>query len=319
MEIAIAILIIIVCFLLYKLHKKQSIDNQKIKEYTEKKAKLQQEYHTLQTQIENSQNNLTDIENKYTVLLDQYSSKSAAIDSYIADLRARQEQQLAAAQHDKEISAQLKLEQLLRQYEEEVEAAKQETENFIAECQAEQEQIKKNTEEQAERYKSLLEPIKQYEKERQDKLFYTIQVPEEYHDDIDFLLNTVSLKVQHPDIISKLIWTEYIKPYMDETIKRVGIEDKPGIYKITNIENGKSYIGKSTNVKKRLQDHFKASVGLNSISWQAVHDEILHQGIWNWSIEIIIYCDKEQLSELEKYYIDFFKTQEWGYNKKQGG
>ena len=215
-EIAIAILLIIICFLLYKLHKKQKIDNQNIKEYTEKKTKLQQEYHILQTKIETSQNSLNDIENRYAVLLNQYSSKSAEIDDYINDLRTRQEQQLTAAQQDKESAAKIKFEQLLRQYQEEIEAAKQETENFIAECQAEQEQIKKSTEEQAERYKSLLEPIMQYEKDRQDKLFYTIQVPEEYRDDIDFLLNTVSLKVQHPDIISKLIWTEYIKPYMDE-------------------------------------------------------------------------------------------------------
>jgi excinuclease UvrABC nuclease subunit len=53
---------------------------------------------------------------------------------------------------------------------------------------------------------------------------------------------------------------------MDDTFKRVGIEDKPGIYKITNINTGKPYIGKSTNIKKRLQDHFKSAVGIQSIA-----------------------------------------------------
>lgn len=93
---------------------------------------------------------------------------------------------------------------------------------------------------------------------------------------------------------------------MDETIKRVGIKAEPGIYKLTNIENGKAYIGKSTDIKKRIQDHFKSSIGIASIAHQAVHDEILHTGFWNWSIEYIIYCDKADLNELEKYYIDFF-------------
>jgi len=72
--------------------------------------------------------------------------------------------------------------------------------------------------------------------------------------------------VQHPDIISKLIWAEYIKPNLDETFKRVGIEAKPGIYKITNIDSGKAYIGKSTDIKKRIADHFKSTVGIKSIA-----------------------------------------------------
>ena len=315
----VAILIAIICWLGYKLSIKRKTENNNLQEFLNKKIQAEQEYHTIQAKIDAAESSLSNLESKYQILLDKYSSENAKIDDYFSELRAKQEQQLETAQKDKELAAQLKFEKLLAQYEAEVTSAQEETQVIIEECLATQEQIKQDTAMQAERYSGILKPLMEYEKEKQDRLFYTIQVPEEYRDDIDFLLNTVSQKVQHPDIISKLIWTEYIKPYMDETIKRVGIEDKPGIYKITNLENGKSYIGKSTNVKKRLQDHFKASVGLNSISWQAVHDEILHQGIWNWSIEIIIYCDKEQLSELEKYYIDFFKTQEWGYNKKQGG
>lgn len=172
---------------------------------------------------------------------------------------------------------------------------------------------------QEERYESLLAPLQQYEKNKQEKLFYTIQVPDEYKQDIDFLLITVSQKVQHPDIINKLVWAEYVKPYIDETFKRVGITDDPGIYKLTNLDSGKAYIGKSTNIKKRISDHFKSSIGLSTISDQAVHHEILKTGFWNWIIEPIIYCEKDKLGELEKYYIDFFKTQEYGYNKRAGG
>ena len=172
---------------------------------------------------------------------------------------------------------------------------------------------------QEERYESLLAPLQQYEKDKQEKLFYTIQVPDEYKQDIDFLLTTVSQKVQHPDIINKLVWAEYVKPYIDETFKRVGITDDPGIYKLTNLDSGKAYIGKSTNIKKRISDHFKSSIGIKTIADQAVHHAILETGFWNWSIEYIIYCDKEKLNDLEKYYIDFFKTQEFGYNKNIGG
>ena len=125
--------------------------------------------------------------------------------------------------------------------------------------------------------------------------------------------------MRHPDIISKLVWSEYIKPYLDDTFKRIEIKAEPGIYKLTNINTNKPYIGKSTDVKKRITDHFKGSVGIRNIADQAVHHAILQDGIWNWTIEVITYCEKDKLSELEKYYIDFFKTQEYGYNKKEGG
>lgn len=262
---------------------------------------------------------LQEIENKYQQLNERYATESSQITNYFSNLQAQQEQQIEKIQKDKELAAKLKLENLLREYDEEAKSAQLATDDFIQYCKEKQQIIEQQTQEQENRYNALLNPLIQYEKDKQERLFYTIQVPEEYHNDINFLLTTVAEKVQHPDIINKLIWSEYIKPYMDETIKRVGIEDKAGIYKITNLENGKSYVGKSTNVKKRLQDHFKSSVGIKTIADQAVHHEILKTGIWNWSIEVIIYCDKEQLNELEKYYIDFFHSNTFGYNKTSGG
>lgn len=169
------------------------------------------------------------------------------------------------------------------------------------------------------RFESIERTLRQYDAEQQAKLFYTIQLPEEYQEDIEFLLTTVAAKVQHPDIISKLVWAEYVKPNLDDTFKRIEIKSEPGIYKLTSLQNGKCYIGKSTDVKKRITDHFKSTVGIKSIADQSVHHAILKEGFWNWQIEIITYCDKEQLSELEKYYIEFFKSQEFGYNRNAGG
>ena len=177
----------------------------------------------------------------------------------------------------------------------------------------------KSIEEAKERFESIERSLRTYDAEQQQKLFYTIQLPEEYKEDIEFLLTTVAAKVQHPDIISKLVWAEYVKPYLDDTFKRIEIKAEPGIYKLTSLQNGKSYVGKSTNVKNRIADHFKSSVGIKSIADQAVHHAILKEGFWNWLIEIITYCDKDKLNELEKYYIEFFKCQEYGYNRTQGG
>ena len=186
---------------------------------------------------------------------------------------------------------------------------------YFEECN----KIRSDTENMRQQYEALLEPIKQYLKEKQEKYFYTIQLPEEFRDDIEFLLTTVAAKVQHPDIISKLVWAEYVKPNLDNTFKRIEIKPDAGIYKLTSLETGMSYIGKSTNVKNRIADHFKSSIGIKSIADQAVHHAILKEGFWNWAIEVITYADKDKLNELEKYYIEFFKTQEFGYNKTGGG
>jgi hypothetical protein len=39
----------------------------------------------------------------------------------------------------------------------------------------------------------------------------------------------------HPDIISKLVWAEYVKPNLDDTFKRVEVKPEAGIYKLTSL------------------------------------------------------------------------------------
>ena len=203
--------------------------------------------------------------------------------------------------------------------EEQVDEVQAETNERIMSLSQAAQETQEKVDAEIARYKGLIGPIKLYEMEKQQRLYYTIQLPEEYQEDIDFLLTTVAAKVQHPDIISKLVWNEYVKNYLADTCKRVDIREEPGIYKLTSLVNGKSYIGKSTNVKKRIQDHFKSVVGIQSIADQAVHHAIRKEGFWNWTIEIVVYCEKEKLNELEKFYIDTFDTQNYGWNRNAGG
>lgn len=168
-------------------------------------------------------------------------------------------------------------------------------------------------------YENLIAPMKLLEQEQQKKYFWCIQIPEQDREDIHYLLTQVAPQVRNKDIIPKLVWSEYLQKLTQELMKRAKIEDKPGIYKITNVTTGKCYVGKSTKVKQRLIDHIKGSVGISTIADQAIHSAMLSEGLWNWTFECICYCEKEQLSEKEQYYINFFKSQEWGYNKTKGG
>ena len=277
---------------------------------------IAEQRHTIEEytdQIVNLQNKYKQELNKKTDDLNAYFENQKQLRQYDLDLNFERQEK------ERQESLDLRMRQMTQNAQEQVNKAESDARAQIEKFKQAQEDIASVTFAQEERYEALLEPLRKYEMEQQEKLFYTIQVPDEYKEDINFLVTTVSQKVQHPDIINKLVWMEYVRPYIEQTFKRVKIEDKPGIYKITNIDTGKCYIGKSTNLKKRITDHFKSSIGIKTIADQAVHHEIWKTGFWNWMIEPIIYCDKDQLSELEKYYISFFKSNEFGYNKTGGG
>lgn len=331
---AILILAIIIICLIYKLNKKQSINRDGLRklqaEIKTNEDRLQsicyetnqlvKEKATLTEQIEQYNNKILEVQKKYR---EELNRKTSDLDTYFINQKQLRQSELDTTfdqlWREKQQNLEFKYKQLLQEYQDKKDHAQEEMEQTIAAATASQTAIIAETQEQQKRFEGLLLPLQQYEKEQQERLFYTIQVPDEYKEDINFLVTTVSQKVQHPDIINKLVWAEYVKPYIDETFKRVGIEEKPGIYKITNIDSGKCYIGKSTNIKKRIIDHFKSSIGIKTISDQAVHHAIWQTGFWNWAIEPIIYCEKEQLSDLEKYYIDFFKSNTFGFNKTGGG
>lgn len=326
-NIFIIILCIIVIILSIKLYRKIQIDTKELNEYNSKLDIARANLSTINHNCEEQNKRVQELESKYYTLLDQYkkelNKKTTDLDLYFENQKLTRQSEMDTdferLWREKEENLNNKYIKLEREELEKEHKIRREVWENIEAARKSQDDIIADTLHQQQRFEALLEPLKQYEKEQQERLFYTIQVPDEYKEDIEFLLTTVTAKVQHPDIINKLIWAEYVKPYIDGTFKRVGIEDKPGIYKITNINTGKCYIGKSTNVKKRITDHFKSSIGIKTIADQAVHHEIWKTGFWNWTIEVIIYCEKEQLNELEKYYIDFFKSQEFGYNKNVGG
>ena len=340
----IIVCLVIIGFLGYKLYQKKTIDTQLVDEYQNQVAQVKEELRVDQEALSSYQSKLLDIQvkvnterQKLTDLYNQLDSTQTSltdarteyhnlvneriqeIDQLMDEQRQRRQESLDETFNEKKSVLESELERILKECQQQAENAKEWMAEQIEEAQAKVKEYQLAEEQQRERFESLRKPLLQYEMDKQAKLFYTIQLPEEYRDDIEFLLTTVAAKVQHPDIISKLVWAEYVKPNLDDTFKRIEIKAEPGIYKLTNIDSGKAYIGKSTDIKKRIADHFKSSIGIKSIADQAVHHEILKTGFWNWSIEVLTYCEKDKLSELEKYYIDFFDTQTFGYNRNAGG
>lgn len=92
-----------------------------------------------------------------------------------------------------------------------------------------------------------------------------------------------------------------------------------GIYKYTNKNNGKVYIGRSVNITRRKWEH------LHNPSPYSYFDEVISTtGEENFLFEIIEECDVSQLQEREKYWINYYEScalnkKNKGYNLTYGG
>lgn len=85
-----------------------------------------------------------------------------------------------------------------------------------------------------------------------------------------------------------------------------------GIYKITNLIDGKCYIGQSANIEERYNEHKHHKLSDIDKAMDELGDE-------NFSLEILQECSKEEMDELEDYYIQKFNSIENGYNIRRGG
>lgn len=101
-------------------------------------------------------------------------------------------------------------------------------------------------------------------------------------------------------------------------ISFINIPKSSGIYRIFNEENGKSYIGQTSNLRSRIQDHF-ANLARNKHVASLQNDYNSNPDVFKY--EIIEECPIELLDEKEIYWIKYFDSTNpnRGYNKESGG
>ena len=97
-----------------------------------------------------------------------------------------------------------------------------------------------------------------------------------------------------------------------------------GIYKFTNKLTGESYIGQSTNIRKRYINH-RCTYKVDKATGMAKENTYFHHmldyyGFDNFDFEVIEECSKDELNDKEMYYISKFNTlYPNGYNRTNGG
>ena len=89
------------------------------------------------------------------------------------------------------------------------------------------------------------------------------------------------------------------------------------VYKITNIKNGKMYIGKTElTIKERFQQHCRDSKKIEK------NNRPLYKAMNKYGVESFVVEELEETNfpeEREKYWIEFYNTFKNGYNATIGG
>lgn len=157
------------------------------------------------------------------------------------------------------------------------------------------------------------------EQELKDKLsFHKLSVKEDELEDIK-VLERMKDSLKNKRILSQLIWSTFFQKEMTSLCNNLlGTSTIIGIYKITNLENNKVYIGQSVDVSKRWKNHAKCGLGIDTPAGNKLYKDMQSYGIWNFSWELLEKCSKEELNEKERFYIELYQSKEYGYNTLKG-
>ena len=170
---------------------------------------------------------------------------------------------------------------------------------------------------QATRDAAIAASLKEQEVKEKSS-FYCLNVKSEDLNDIK-ILEEVKTRLRNPRILSMLIWSTYFQKDMTALCNRVlGLTTVIGIYKITNQKNGRCYIGQSVDVSKRWKEHAKCGLGIDTPAGNKLYKEMQEVGIWNFSWELLETCSRADLNEKERFYIDLYKSKDYGYNTVKG-
>lgn len=181
-------------------------------------------------------------------------------------------------------------------------------------------QLEEEIESYEKKQKEIISRFKADEEKKEKADFYRIQIKENDKEDIK-KLRQVAEKLNNPTVLYKLIWENYYKNPFSQMTGRVvpPAQQGIGIYKITNINNGKCYIGQTRQpFATRWRAHVKRGVRAEPATRNKLYDEMWNEGVENFTFEVVTTCKPEELNEKEKYFIQFYNSNSYGYNSTSG-
>jgi hypothetical protein len=144
----------------------------------------------------------------------------------------------------------------------------------------------------ASKVTAAIEAAKRQEEMDAEQNFYRLNLS---NIDIEEItkLRQVTVLLRDSEPLNKVIWKVYYeKPYSDLIGRVVGSSVRTGIYKITNLENQKCYVGQAANIAERWKQHIKRGIGAEAPTRNKLYPAMLQYGVENFTFEIIEECDK---------------------------
>lgn len=187
-----------------------------------------------------------------------------------------------------------------------------------AQMESELEEVQKSLEEERTKRAVINEEIRRQREVEEQQDFYKIQFSDEDRNDVE-ILRSVAPRLRHPEAINKVIWSAYYQKPLAELRKRLLPNgDVSGVYKITRLKTNEIYIGQTTSVDKRWQEHVKSALGVGTLASSQLHRVMAADGCENFTFELLEVVPKDKLRERESYYIDFYDSKTYGLNSVTG-
>lgn len=299
------IVILVLSYLLYKLHNKLlKIEDNQIDLLSKKAQNILEKIEKEKQEKENERKEVAQ-------QLEEQKQRAQELQEQM-DKRVEMQFQVEREKLNSRLTAETNVikEQLtneIHQYELEKEAA-----------QAEAVQVQQQLTEYKKQQQAINEEILRRRQVQEQQDFYRIVLMPESHEDIQ-VIQSIREKLHKREFLDKMVYDNYIAKAVKEMSKRVlSGKDPSGIYKITNIETQEIYIGKSVNVATRWVNHIKSACGLEGVADSQFQRALKKYGIENWTFELLEEVPKDKLTEREKFYIQMYDTTKYGYNQRVG-
>ena len=207
-----------------------------------------------------------------------------------------------------------------KEYDEAIESLQEAYDEIQKNLMAETDKIKKDLEKISSTRAAAMNAQLKEQEIKNKQAFYCPQVPESDLKDAK-VLHDIEYKLNNPRILRMLIWQSYYQKPMNQVCANVlggNTVEKTGIYKITNQKTDLVYIGQAVDIATRWKNHAKAGLGIDTPANNKLYKAMAEDGLESFSFELLEECSRDQLNEKEKFYINLYQSDQFGYNSTSG-
>ena len=295
-------------------------ENAKIIEESQRLLQAQNQLNEKISNLNNDYNSLIKeidfLKDKKKILDDNYQQASLNAEMYCQKANELASEKLAQSAEQMAQKYQQAEDNYQQEYLKAIEESTKEYTNLIIQKQEELNKISQELVEAKAKQNAIVEANKRAEEVKQKEQFYKLNLSEIDIEEIKKLRSIIPY-LRSAEPINKVIWKVYYeKSYTDLIGRVIGQGIHTGIYKITNIENQKCYIGQAVNIADRWKQHIKRGVGAEAPTRNKLYPAMYELGPEQFTFEILEECDKSLLDNREDYWQEFYQAKEFGYSIK---